>query len=135
MEVKFHRATRQLRQIDDARGAPLIATKRCTAFSALRPTTGLRPLSQARAIDVTFNRAPPMGHPEVLAGLIPAARAYFTDKPPKELDMHWQRDFVSLVTLAVAAAVPAWGQATKQSDNGTQAAASIPDFSGVWAKP
>ena len=49
----------------------------------------LRPLSRARAIDVTFNRAPPMGHPEVLAGLIPAARAYFTDKPPKELDMHW----------------------------------------------
>ena len=71
----------------------------------------------------------------MLAGLIPAACAYFTDKPGKELDMHRQRDFVLLVTLAVAAVVPAWGQETKQSGNGTPDPASIPDFSGVWAKP
>jgi hypothetical protein len=76
-----------------------------------------------------------MGHPEVLAGLITAASAYFTGKPRKELDMHRQRDFVLLVTLAVAAAVPAWGQAVKQAGSGAQGAASIPDFSGVWAKP
>ena len=76
-----------------------------------------------------------MGHPEVIAGLIPAACAYFPDKPRRELDMHRQRDFVLLVALAVVAAVPAWGQSTKQSGNGTQGVASIPDFSGVWAKP
>jgi hypothetical protein len=49
--------------------------------------------------------------------------------------MHGQRDFVLLVTLAAAAAVPAWGQAIKQAGSGAQGAASTPDFSGVWAKP
>ena len=53
----------------------------------------------------------------------------------RELDMHGQRGFVLLVTLAVAAAVPAWGQAIKPAGSGAQGAASIPDFSGVWAKP
>jgi hypothetical protein len=49
--------------------------------------------------------------------------------------MHRQRDLVLLVTLAVAAAVPARGQAIKQADSGARGAASIPDLSGVWAKP
>ena len=49
--------------------------------------------------------------------------------------MHRQRDLVLLVTLAVAVAVPAWGQAIKQAGSGAQGAVSIPDFSGVWAKP
>jgi len=40
----------------------------------------LRPLSRARAIDVTFNRELPMGHPQVLSGLIRTGCAYFTDK-------------------------------------------------------
>ena len=94
----------------------------------------LRPLSRAQAIDVTFNRELPMGHPQVLSGLIGAGCAYFTDKIRKgRLDMHRQRDLVLLVTLAVAAAVPAWGQAIKQAGSGAQGAASIPDLSGVWA--
>jgi hypothetical protein len=39
-----------------------------------------RPLSRARAIDVTFNRELPMGHPQGLSGLIRAGCAYLTDK-------------------------------------------------------
>ena len=51
-----------------------------------------------------------MGHPQVLSGLIRARCAYLTDKIRKgRLDMHRQRDLVLLVTLAVAAAVPALG--------------------------
>lgn len=41
--------------------------------------------------------------------------------------MHGQRDFLLLAMLAVAAATPALGQDTAQS------AASIPDFSRMWA--
>src|ERR1700681_4277851 len=47
------------------------------------------------------------------------------------------RDFLLLVTLAVAAATPAWGQsvapAVGPTGSGTQSAACIPDFSGIWA--
>src|SRR5499427_3520320 len=49
-----------------------------------------------------------------------------------------RQDFCLLVILAAAAAaMPAWGQvvapAAGPSANGTQNAASIPDFSGIWA--
>jgi hypothetical protein len=44
-----------------------------------------------------------------------------------------QRDFLLLVTLAAAAATPAWGQTARPEATGvTQAAALIPDFSGLW---
>jgi hypothetical protein len=50
--------------------------------------------------------------------------------------MHRQREFILLVTLAAAAATPALGQDVAPSvmpaGNG---AASIPDFSGMWAHP
>jgi hypothetical protein len=53
--------------------------------------------------------------------------------------MHRQRNFLLLVTLAAAAATPALGQdvvpAIGRSSSGTQTAASIPDFSGIWAHP
>src|ERR1700674_2511550 len=46
------------------------------------------------------------------------------------------RDFLLLVTLGVAAATPVWGQsvapAVGPANSGTQSAASIPDFSGIW---
>jgi hypothetical protein len=41
-----------------------------------------------------------------------------------------RRDFLLLVTLAAVAAMPALGQTPASS--GTQGAASIPDFSGIW---
>jgi len=50
-----------------------------------------------------------------------------------------RRDFLLLVTLASAVATPALGQtvapALGSANSGTQAAASIPDFSGIWAHP
>jgi hypothetical protein len=53
--------------------------------------------------------------------------------------MNSHLDFLLLVTLATSAAMPAWGQVAPTAgpaDNGTQgAAASIPDFSGIWAHP
>jgi hypothetical protein len=49
--------------------------------------------------------------------------------------MHRQRDFILLVTLAVAAAMPGSALATEQVNSGGSRAASIPDFSGFWAKP
>src|ERR1700675_2389351 len=46
-----------------------------------------------------------------------------------------RRDFILLVTLATAAATPALGQAAPAvSNSGAQSAASIPDFSGIWAR-
>jgi hypothetical protein len=52
--------------------------------------------------------------------------------------MHGQRQF-QLVILAAAAATPALGQAVAPAvgpaSSGTQTAASIPDFSGIWAHP
>jgi len=42
--------------------------------------------------------------------------------------MNVRRNFLILVTLAVAAATPGLGQAAPST-------ASIPDFSGVWAHP
>ena len=44
-----------------------------------------------------------------------------------------RRDFLLLVTLAAVAAMPALGQTPANS--GTQPAASIPDFSGIWSHP
>jgi hypothetical protein len=41
------------------------------------------------------------------------------------------RSFGVLVALAAVAAMPAWGQAASTA-NGTQSAAPIPDFSGIW---
>jgi hypothetical protein len=49
------------------------------------------------------------------------------------------RDFLLMVTLAGLAATPAWGQSVAPSigpaGRGTQSAASIPDFSGIWTHP
>jgi hypothetical protein len=48
-------------------------------------------------------------------------------------------DFLLSVTLAAAAAAPALGQdvtpAVGPAIGGTQDAASIPDFSGIWGHP
>ena len=48
-----------------------------------------------------------------------------------------RRDFLLLATLAAAAATPAFGQtaapAVGPAAGATQSAASIPDFSGIWA--
>jgi hypothetical protein len=44
-----------------------------------------------------------------------------------------RRDFLLLVTLAAVTAMPAMGQTPASS--GTQGAASIPDFSGIWGNP
>jgi hypothetical protein len=48
-----------------------------------------------------------------------------------------RRDLLSLAALATAAAAPAWGQAVTPAvgpaSSGTQSAAPIPDFSGIWA--
>src|SRR5580658_2925118 len=54
--------------------------------------------------------------------------------------MHRQRNFFVSVTLAAAAlTTPAWAQAVVPSagptGSGTLSAASVPDFSGVWAHP
>jgi hypothetical protein len=54
--------------------------------------------------------------------------------------MHRQRLFLFLVPLVVAAAaIPALGQAVAPTvgpaTSGTQGAAYIPDFSGIWAHP
>jgi hypothetical protein len=56
--------------------------------------------------------------------------------------MNARRDFLLLVTLAAAAAAaatPAFGQtaapAAGPAAGGAQSAASIPDFSGIWAHP
>jgi len=50
-----------------------------------------------------------------------------------------RRDFLLLVTLAAGVATPTWGQVVAPSiapaGSGTQSAASIPDFSGIWAHP
>jgi hypothetical protein len=50
-----------------------------------------------------------------------------------------QRDFLLPMILAAAAAMPAWGQSVAPSvgpaGSGTQSAATIPDFSGIWAHP
>jgi hypothetical protein len=50
-----------------------------------------------------------------------------------------RRHFLLWVTLAAAAATPALGQtaapAVGAANSGTQGAASIPDFSGVWTHP
>jgi hypothetical protein len=53
------------------------------------------------------------------------------------MQKHW--DFLSLVRLAAVAATSAWAQtvapAVGQTNNGTQSAVAIPDFSGVWRHP
>jgi hypothetical protein len=53
--------------------------------------------------------------------------------------MHRQQDFLFVVMLAAAAMTPAAGQdvtpAMRSGNSGTQSAASIPDFSGVWSLP
>src|ERR1700726_4839093 len=50
--------------------------------------------------------------------------------------MH-RRDFLLLVTMLSAISTPAWARAVSPAaaDSGTQSAASIPDFSGIWAHP
>ena len=50
------------------------------------------------------------------------------------MNLH-QRNFLLAVTLATAAATPAFGQVTPTvgaANSGKQGAASVPDFSGVW---
>ena len=53
--------------------------------------------------------------------------------------MHRQQDFLFVVMLAAAAMTPAAGQdvtpAVRSGNSGTQSAASILDFSGVWSLP
>jgi hypothetical protein len=51
--------------------------------------------------------------------------------------MHGRRNFLLFVILAATAAAPAVGQivAPERSGSGTQRAASVPDFSGIWAHP
>src|SRR6202030_4093789 len=48
-----------------------------------------------------------------------------------------RRDFLLLVTMLSTISTPAWAQAVSPAaaDSGTQSAASIPDFSGIWAHP
>jgi hypothetical protein len=49
-----------------------------------------------------------------------------------------RRDFLLIMTLAAAAATPAFGQAvapTLGPANSEESAASIPDFSGIWGHP
>jgi len=52
--------------------------------------------------------------------------------------MRQRRELHLLVTLVVAAVVPAWGQtvgpAVGTANTGTQSTASIPDFSGIWGR-
>jgi hypothetical protein len=46
-----------------------------------------------------------------------------------------RRGLLLVVTLAAAAATPAFGQAVPtvgSADSGGESAASIPDFSGIW---
>jgi hypothetical protein len=50
------------------------------------------------------------------------------------MNMH-RRDFLLAVILVAAApTVPAWGHAIEQTNSGAQGVASIPDFSGIWAR-
>jgi hypothetical protein len=53
--------------------------------------------------------------------------------------MNARGTFLLLATLAAAAATPALGQAVAPAAGpaniGTQSAASIPDFSGIWSHP
>ena len=55
----------------------------------------------------------------------------------REDGMIAQRDFVLLVALATMAATPVIGQSrpATPADGGTQGAALIPDFSGIWSHP
>ena len=57
----------------------------------------------------------------------------------REGDMHRQRHFVLIMTLASAVGMPAWGQtvtpAGESASSGSQSATAIPDFSGLWAHP
>jgi hypothetical protein len=48
-----------------------------------------------------------------------------------------QRDVLLLAALVAIAATPAWAQAltVAPAGDGTQGAASIPDFSGIWSHP
>lgn len=50
-----------------------------------------------------------------------------------------QRDFLMMVVMVAAAATPAFGQtaapAGELATSGTQRAAAIPDFTGMWAHP
>ena len=50
--------------------------------------------------------------------------------------MNLRRDFLLVVTLAAAAATPAYGQAVAPTvgpaNSGKESTASIPDFSGIW---
>jgi hypothetical protein len=67
-------------------------------------------------------------------GMCPLSR----DKRKREYEMHRQRGFVLLAMVAVAAVAPslmASAQAINPAGGGARSAASIPDFSGVWAKP
>src|ERR1700674_1349400 len=48
--------------------------------------------------------------------------------------MRRQRDFLLMVILAATAATPALGQDVAPANSSTQGAASIPDFSGLWAR-
>src|SRR5215470_17536844 len=62
------------------------------------------------------------------------------DEPRREEIMGTRRrDFLIGVALALAAAVPAFGQTAPSTErpaiSGQAGTASIPDFSGIWAHP
>src|SRR5262245_47092751 len=57
------------------------------------------------------------------------------EKGGKQMDLQW-RNFLLVVTLAAAAATPAFGQAVVPTvgpaAKGEASAARVPDFSGLW---
>jgi hypothetical protein len=61
------------------------------------------------------------------------------NREPEESMNLQRRDLLLLMTLAATAATPAWGQtaapAAGPAHSTAQGAASIPDFSGIWAHP
>jgi hypothetical protein len=69
---------RRINSPDGMSGCPPIASGLAhRKIDLVGQREALLPLSHARAIDVTFNRELPMGHPEVLAGLIPRRMLLF----------------------------------------------------------
>jgi len=49
------------------------------------------------------------------------------------MNMHGRDFLLAAILVAAAATAPAWGQAIEQTGSGAQGAASIPNFSGIWA--
>src|SRR5215475_10759340 len=73
------------------------------------------------------------------AGTPAAACTISPTNHEREVGVHKQRAFLLFAIFAAAAATPARGQtsvaAAGAAASGTQGAASIPDFSGMWGNP